>query len=482
MTPRQRLALAVAAAALVAFGSALAGIGVRSTYGGHAAVDEPQYLLTALSLWEDRDLDVADELAGERWRDFHDAQLPEQTAVLADGRRLSPHDPLLPLLLAVPVGLGGWVGAKAFLAVLTGTAAGLIVWIAVRRLHVSASVAGVGVALAAASPPLAVYGSQVYPELPAALAVLVAVAAALGDLRRGGLVTVAAAVVALPWLGVKYVPVAAVLAACVLWRLWREHRPRAAAWLASGLAVAGVAYLAAHRAIYGGWTVYASGDHFERTGEFAVMGVSPDYAGRTVRLVALLVDQGFGLVAWQPAWLLVPVAVAALIRRRPPGAPVLLLPALAGWATATWVALTMHGFWWPGRQLVVVLPLLLLAILHWAARLAGPVRAGCAVLGTAGVVAFAALVRDGYAGRLTWVSGFEAVANPLYGALRAVLPDYRGDHWMTGHAAWSAVLVALIAAGWHMAGRAPSQPRSSGPSPVATPFPQQTPTRKEAPL
>ena len=61
--------------------------------------DEPQYLLTAISLAEDRDLDIADELADGRWRSFHALALPEQTERLADGRRLSPHDPLLPLLL-----------------------------------------------------------------------------------------------------------------------------------------------------------------------------------------------------------------------------------------------------------------------------------------------------------------------------------------------------------------------------------------------
>ena len=61
------------------------GAGVRSTYGGPAAVDEPQYLLSALSLYEDHDLDIADELAERRYLAFHDADLPVQTAVRPDG-------------------------------------------------------------------------------------------------------------------------------------------------------------------------------------------------------------------------------------------------------------------------------------------------------------------------------------------------------------------------------------------------------------
>jgi len=41
---------------------------------------------------------------------------------------------------------------------------------------------------------------------------------------------------------------------------------------------------------------------------------------------------------------------------------------LAGWLVATFAANTMHGWWWPGRQTVVVLPLALLSVLCWLAR------------------------------------------------------------------------------------------------------------------
>ena len=302
--------LAAAVAVLVVSGLAA---GVRTTYGGHAAVDEPQYLLTALSLWEDRSLDISDELGQERWRAFHDTDLPVQTEVLDGGRQVSPHDPLLPLLLAVPMGLGGWLAAKLALAVLAAAIAALTVWVAVRRFGVTPWLAGAGTAVAFASPPLAVYGSQVYPELPAAGAVMLAVAAATGPLGRRGMLTVAAATVALPWLSVKYAPVAAVIAGLVLWRLVRSQRHRAALEdLAPGLSWRGWPTWVCTSLWWGGWTVYASGDHFTETGELSVMGVSPDLAGRSLRLVALLVDRGYGIAAWAPVWALGIVAVAAL--------------------------------------------------------------------------------------------------------------------------------------------------------------------------
>ena len=48
-------------------------------------------------------------------------------------------------------------------------------------------------------------------------------------------------------------------------------------------------------------------------------GEDPDYFGRSQRLGGLLLDRGFGLAAWMPAYLLAVPALAALARRRPAG-------------------------------------------------------------------------------------------------------------------------------------------------------------------
>ena len=150
------LSTAMVAVTVVAFIAAALGIGVRATFGAHVAVDETQYVLSALSLAEDGNLDISDELAQKRWRDFADVEPPVQTQVLGDGRQISPHDPLLPVLLAVPVALGGWVAAKLTLAALAGLLAALTLWVAVRRLRLSLPLAATGVGIAAASAPLAV--------------------------------------------------------------------------------------------------------------------------------------------------------------------------------------------------------------------------------------------------------------------------------------------------------------------------------------
>ena len=122
-----------------------------------------------------------------------------------------PHDPGLAVVLAAPMRLGGWRAAKAALAVMAGVTAAATLWLSVRRLDARVGPAAVVVALLGASAPMVVYGGQVYPELPAALAVVGGVAAASAPRGWRSDVGTVIAVVVLPWLAVKYVPVAATL-------------------------------------------------------------------------------------------------------------------------------------------------------------------------------------------------------------------------------------------------------------------------------
>ena len=148
------------------------------------AADEPQYLLTAISLAEDHSLDLADELSAARWRDFAGHDLPRQTEPTPEGREISPHDPGLPLLLAAPVAIGGWIGAKVVLALVNGALAAVLLWTAVRRFGVSPRLAVPAVLALTLAPPLAVYGAQVYPELPGALCVAGIIAVGGAERRR----------------------------------------------------------------------------------------------------------------------------------------------------------------------------------------------------------------------------------------------------------------------------------------------------------
>jgi hypothetical protein len=439
----RRLHLVMALVALAVAAWTAPGAWARASYGARATADEPQYLMTALSIAEDGSLDVSDERREGRYRDFHEVGLPQQEKVNEDGSRISPHDPALPGLLALPMAVGGWLAAKLTIAVLAGLLAAAMIWIAVRRFGVSLRLAVVATLAFSAAAPLGVYGTQIYPELPAALLVALAIGALTGPLGARGLSLLSAVVVALPWFSVKYVPVAGALAVLGAIRLWRADERRRTLAFGGVLALGGVIFLAAHQLMYGGWTPYAAGSHFVG-GELTVAGEDPDYVGRAVRLVGLLVDRNFGLAIWQPAFLLAVPAIAALWRRRPDGWLVLAVPLAVGWLNATFVALTMHGWWWPGRQVVVVLPCIVIAIAWWASTHVFARR--LLVVGLAlGALTFAWLLIDVLSGHMTLIVDFDRTTNPLVRAWRTLMPD--GRLRPTGTTAlttiWAAVVVGL---------------------------------------
>jgi hypothetical protein len=194
-------------------------------------------------------------------------------------------------------------------------------------------------------------------------------------------------------------------------------------------------------------------------GELSVVGSDPDYAGRSRRLVGLLVDREFGLAAWQPAWLLAIPALAGLARARPAGWDALLSPVAVAWLGATFGALTMHGWWFPGRQVVVVLPLMVLAIAWWTGQSTRRLSIA-ALLGALGIAAYGRLVADGLGDATTWVVDFFETGDPLSGAWRVLLPSGLSETRTAAATtiAWAVVALALVVAGW----RASRPPDASG--------------------
>ncbi len=435
---------------------ALAGLSARATYGARTTADEPQYLLTAESLVSDGDLDISNQIRLEAYLPYHEIPIDPQTTPLdASGREVSPHDPLLPALLAVPYGVAGWIGAKAALALLTAVTAGLTAWVAVRRLGVAPQSAAVAVGAAFAGLPLAGYGTQIYPEMPAALALLITVAVLLEPQRRGGEMkgdvwVALAAIIALPWLSIKYVPVATLAGMALVRRSTRTTGGPGPLPVVAVAAVAGVIYLGAHQLIYGGWTAYASGDHFVDSGELGVVGFDVDLVGRSRRLVGLFVDRGFGIATWNPAWFLAVPALASSLRSSRHRLVAVLVA--TGWLTATFLALTMHGWWVPGRQLVVVLPVAALALAVWVDG-DGRRRAIAAAAGAVATVNWLWLAVEATTGHTTLVVDFVDTGAPFYRALRSITPDGirasgLDDALLVG---WAVVLIVLAITGWRSA-------------------------------
>jgi len=402
---------------------AMSAINARATYGAKISVDEPQYLLTALSIAEDFDLDISDELDEQRYLPFHELRLNQQTIDLnEEGQRISPHDPLLPMLLAIPMGLGGWVAAKITLAAIAAITAMATLWVAVRRFNISESLAAGVVAIFFAAPPMTSYATQIYPEMPAALAVVISIGIISGPISKSKVIGLTLSLTALPWLSVKYVPVTIALALIFLLRNWKAEKRKLAVFTGAML-VSAAAYLLIHKRIYGGWTVYATGDHFVN-GEFEVFGRRPNIPARTRRLAGLLFDKQFGLIPWTPAFFALIPAFISLLKDRVKNSIDLILCICVGWGVATWVALTMHGWWWPGRQLVVILPAAIIAMAILAEK-SKIWKWFIFIGGFAGIGAWLWIAFEATTDRRTLVVDFHETSYPVYKAISAITPNFR---------------------------------------------------------
>lgn len=347
------LSLALGLVALVLF---QLGVPLRASHLSWTTGDEPFYLLTAASLAADRDLDVENQYASKAYRAFFDSPEPlwYQSVPAPDGRQLTPHDPGLPLLLAPAHALGGALLAKRFLALL---AAGMVVMVFViaRRLTGRAGVALLAAATLMATAPVFVYATQVYPEMPAALVVAGLIWLVLNDDLRPipRAILLAVGLIALPWLGVKYALVGAVVAGVAMFRLSR----RAIVLLLSLLVIGSLHYLWFNLSRYGGITPYAV-NVIEAANNAAVAGLDVRIWSRLYRVLGLFVDREFGLLRWAPVLLLAFPGSLIAIRRWGWRGWFLVAVFAAQLLVALFLSLTMRGWWFPGRMLVAVLPVM----------------------------------------------------------------------------------------------------------------------------
>jgi hypothetical protein len=421
----------------------------RSDYAG----DEPHYLLTAKSLVEDGGPDLRDEYLADAYREFFPGELRPDGAETR-GRVNEPHGIGFPLLIAPAYAIGGAKGVELFLAALAALAVMLAYLLALRLVP---DPWALGATLAVGlSPPLLAYSTAVYPELAAAAllcgAALLALRLDEHPSRRAawcclGLVAL------LPWLGVKYL-LAGVPIVVYAWRsLRRSQRPVLAITSVEIVGFSVALFVGLSNGLYGGPTPYAA----ESPGASATGADEPlDYLGRSYRAIALFADRDYGLLRWAPvlalalwgAWLLWREGRSGLARAIPAlraeHAAGLLCAAIAGaqLLVAIFPAPEMFGFWFPGRQLVAVLPI---AIPLVALALRRAPRAG-AVLALLGVAASVWIWLHARLGGGSLVDDLPAA--PL-GPLTDALPDFQagGAYAFAFGIAVALALAAFVALG-----------------------------------
>ena len=311
--------------------------------------DEPHYLMVAESLLRDGDVSLESDYAEGRYRAFHDAPLEPHYRVRGRGGAIySLHALGLSLLILPAWALAGYAGVTVFLALLAALVAREVrEW--VRELTGRDALAEAAGWVAALSPPLVHYAGLVFTEVPAALALSFGLRQARRpELRPWAALGIGLAAAALPWLNVRYAPLAVLVLAHAL---WRHPRARAGLALLAPAAASAVGLLAYHQALYGFWD---PGRVYGRRPELALSALAEGLPG-------LLFDQEFGLLAYAPVFALALPGFALLWRRDRRLALTAGLAVAAVVLTAGAWPMWRGGFNPPARFLVPIVPVLAVA-------------------------------------------------------------------------------------------------------------------------
>jgi hypothetical protein len=432
-------------------------VGIRASRGASITGDEPFYLLTTQSLVDDGDLDLIQQYERKSYREFfdHPDGLWRQSVPNDDGVLLSPHNPGLSVYVIPGFVVGGLPGTQVQL-LLTAALTFALTYVLTARVTDSPLWSWLATAAVGLSATAFIFSTEVYPEIPGAC-LLVLGLLVVTERRRGlgwsDALILTLLMSALLWLGVKYAVLAAPVAAVFLWRADMRGRTML---VGAGVASA-AAFAAFHLAVFGEITPYSVNSVYAGENTSQVLDshftLSSD---RLYRLWGIFIDRRFGLARWAPVLLLAIPGMFLLVRRGLDGVLVISLVA-AQLLVATFVAITMMGWWFPGRTMATVLPLLAVPMALVLVQGGRAVRLIFGGLAAYSLLITALLARAGHLEQVTIaVDPWEMPALP-FEALGALFPQYTtwGSETQALNAAWLAMGAVLLAA-WgasHLRGR-----------------------------
>ncbi len=327
--------------------------------------DEPHYLVLAQSLWRDGDLLIENNHTRRDYAEYFGRDLdPHYLTRGVDREIYSVHPIGMPVLITPVYALGGYDLVVAFFVAMAATAAA-VVWRWVVALTGALGTPTLAWAAIVLSAPFLINAFTIYPEVPAALVVALALVLTLRPTPGGRTwhdLAIGLLAGALPWLSTKYAPMSAALVAVALARrAWPLH-PGERRWqIAAGVRVAvpyGLSLLAWFAFFYAYWgTPWPSAPY----GAMSQTEIDNTLFG----VPGLLFDQEYGLLAYAPAYVLAGFGVWTMTRRPGPLRRLGLEVALVFGA----LLFTVGAFriWWggsaaPGRPITSGLLILMLPI------------------------------------------------------------------------------------------------------------------------
>ena len=396
---------------------------IRATRGASITGDEPYYLLTTQSLLTDGDFDLRSQFAAKSYKSFFDhpddlwyQSVPRQD----DGRLLSPHNPGLSFLVIPGFALGGLAGAQTQLLLLAAAAMSLSFLLAARlsAQPLLSWIVTLGVGLTATA---FIYSTEIYPEFPAALTLIISLLL-VSRKRVFGIadgLLLATVLTAMCWLGIKYAPLALLVSG---YFLLRSDRGGKVALIVGGVVSAGV-FVWFHLHLFGSLTPYSVNVVYAGWSTMDIVGGHAGFGERFYRLWGLFIDERFGIGRWAPLLLAVipGMALLALVDLTHRLTLALILVQML---IATFVAITMMGWWFPGRTILTVLPLFVLPIVLVVVRAPLWGRIVIALLGAMTLATTIGLALAGRAEEITIaVDPFEMQFPPFQG-LAGLFPNF----------------------------------------------------------
>jgi hypothetical protein len=292
---------------LVFFAAYAATLGLHLGASERYSREESHVLLVAQSIVSDGDVDLRDEYAGRVWTKWGGAPL-RPSAGLTNGRLVEPPGIGFALLVAPAYALGGAVLVELFVAALV--ALGFVLAASLARLLVPEPWATRAALVGGLSPAAVGASTTIGPELVGGTLLAGAALLALRVRtwpRFGAALGTGLLIAALPWLALKLVAPAAVVALSLAHWLRRRNRGIAGFTALEVVLTSGVVYITVNDRLFGGLTPYAASGDSHPLGHASV----PD---RVTRIAGVLVDPWSGVLLWAPFGVLALVAVWLLVR------------------------------------------------------------------------------------------------------------------------------------------------------------------------
>tara|TARA_B100000686_G_scaffold353171_1_gene457731 strand:+ start:1214 stop:2656 length:1443 start_codon:yes stop_codon:yes gene_type:complete len=419
-------------------------IEIRATNGSSITADEPFYIVTTQSIIEDTDLDLNNQYKEKNYREWfdHPNELWSQSAFTEDGRLLSPHNTGLPIFL-VP----GFIAAK-----LTGTQIQMLITTALTfsvaflltlRLTGSLFFSWISTFMVGITPTAFVYSTEIYPEVPAGLALLLSllIVTRHNSLDIKDTLIILILMNAMIWLGIKYAPLALIVCLVLLLRTTWINRT-IFVFLGCGSTFF---YSWFHVINFGGLTPYAINLVYAGSSSVEIFHQHVSVVDRIYRIWGLFIDARFGIARWGFVLFLV--------------VPGIYLMTLRGWKhqiiaglivtqvlIATFVVITMMGWWFPGRTLMTVVPLMSIPIVCMLQVRSRAFQVIFATLAVYTIIMTTTLAFAGHAKEIRLAVDPFDMSSPLFQSLANIFPNYTSwtaHTWITT-SCWLTVSGALL--------------------------------------